>query len=61
MGTIKDVYEIVKELIQEAKRIQNQEVVSLAMDVQIKLFDLKEEIEQVKDENKLLKEDIRIL
>ncbi len=61
MGTIKDVYEILKDLMKEAKRLKNQEMISLAMDLQSMFFDFKEEIESVKDENKTLQEEIKKL
>ncbi len=61
MGTFKDLYDILKDLIQEAKKLKNQEIVLLSTEVQAKLFDFKEEIEDLKDENKKLKEEIKSL
>lgn len=61
MGVIKDAYDLLKDLMQEAKRIKNQEMVNMAMDLQSMFFDIKEEIENVKDENKELKEEIKML
>ena len=55
MGTLKDAYDILRDLIKEAKRLQNLEMISLSMDVQEKLFELREEMETLKDENKELK------
>lgn len=54
MGTVKDAYEILKDLILEAKKLKSQEMIALSMDVQEKLFDLKEEMENLKEENKEL-------
>jgi hypothetical protein len=56
MATLKDIYDIIKELRNLAKEIQNQEVSALVADIQDKYFDLKEELESIKDENKELKE-----
>lgn len=61
MGTIKDVYEVLKDLMQVAKEFKNQEMISLAMDLQSMFFEFKEEIENIKDENKTLKEEIEFL
>ena len=61
MGTFKDAYDILKDLMALAKKLKNQEMVSLAMDVQEKMFDLKEEIEALKDENKGLKEEVETI
>lgn len=55
MSTFKEIYDILKDLKNEAKRLKSQEMISLAMDVQEKLFELKDEIENVKEENKELK------
>ena len=58
MSAFKEIYDILKDLKNEAKRLQSQEMISLSMDVQEKLFDLRDEMEGVKAENKLLKEEI---
>ena len=58
MGTIKDVYDLLKDLMQEAKKLKNQEMISLAMGLQSMFFEFKEENEKLKDENKGLKEEI---
>lgn len=61
MGTFKDIYDILKDLMTEAKRLKNQEMITLSMDLQSMFFDFKEEIEKIKDENKVLKEEIECL
>lgn len=61
MGTIKDVYDVLKDLMSEAKKLKNQEMITLAMDLQSMFFDFKEEIETTKEENKLLKAEIEQL
>ena len=61
MGTFKDLYDILKDLIKEAKALKSQEMISLSMDVQEKLFEFKEEAENLKDENKRLKKEIKNL
>ena len=58
MSTFKDAYDILKDLISEAKKLNNQEMISLSMAVQEKLFELKDELETIKDENKNIKTEI---
>lgn len=58
MGTFKDIYDVLKDLMSEAKRLKNQEMISLAMDLQSMLFDFKEEIENIKEENNNLRREI---
>jgi len=58
MGTIKDFYDILKDLAGLAKDLKNQQVLELAMDLQAKYFEFKEENENLKDENKALKTEI---
>ena len=58
MSTFKDIYDILNDLISKAKKLKNQEMVSLSMNIQEKLFEFKEEIEIVKDENKELKNEL---
>ena len=43
MGTFKDAYDIIKDLLQAAKHVQNQEVVQLALNLQEKFFELRED------------------
>ena len=61
MSVFKEIYDILKDLKNEAKRLQSQEMLSLSMDVQEKLFEFKEEIENVKEENKTLREKLESL
>lgn len=55
MGAFKDTYEIIKDLLKAAKTVQNQEVVQLAMDLQEKFFELREDNEKLLGEIKELK------
>lgn len=55
MGAFKDTYDIIKDLLKAAKAVQNQEVVQLAMDLQEKFFELREDNEKLLDEIKDLK------
>ena len=61
MSAFKEIYDILKDLKDEAKRLKNQEMFSLAIDVQEKVFELKEEIEAIKAENKALTKEIEFL
>ena len=61
MGAFKDTYDIIKDLLKAAKNVQNQEVVQLAMDLQEKFFELREDNDKLLDEIKDLKEKIKIL
>ena len=47
MGAFKDTYDIIKDLLKAAKAVQNQEVVQLAMDLQEKFFELREDNEEL--------------
>ena len=55
MGAFKDTYDIIKDLLKAAKAVQNQEVVQLAMDLQEKFFELREDNQNLLDEVKALK------
>ena len=61
MGTLKDVYEIIKELKNLVNEYQNEEMSSKVIEIQEGFFDIREEIENIKDENRKLKETIREL
>lgn len=61
MGNIKDIYDILKDLIGQARKLKNQEVIDLAMDLQSLYFDFKEENENLKGENRVLKSEIERL
>ena len=58
MSALKDVYDIIKELLCLAKAAENQEMASLVVQIQEKYFDIREEIEDIKDENRNLKDTI---
>lgn len=63
MGSLKDIYDILKDLMNNAKTLQNQPMINLSMELQASFFELKEEIEKLKDENrelnKLLEKNIK--
>lgn len=58
MGAFKDTYDIIKDLLKAAKTVQNQEVVQLAMDLQEKFFELREDNDDL--EQKIKKLEARI-
>ena len=58
MGAFKDTYDIIKDLLHAAKSVQNKEVVQLAMDLQEKFFELREENQELSDRVKMLSETI---
>lgn len=58
MSAIKEVYDLVKELMTIASKAKNQEVVNLAMNLQSAIFDLREQQEQDKQEIKALQDRI---
>lgn len=58
MSYVTDIIAILKELREVAKSAKNQPMIDLAIEIQDKVFDLKNEIESVKDENKRLQEKI---
>lgn len=61
MGTFKDAYDIIKDLLQAAKHVQNQEVVQLALDLQEKFFELREENDDLSKQISDLEEHIALL
>ena len=61
MSALKDLYEIIKELLKAAKAVQNQEVVQFAMELQEKFFELREDNEKLTDEIKELKAKLEAL
>lgn len=61
MGTIKDIYEIIKELKNLAKDYQNQEIAEKVIEIQEEFFNYREELENLKNENRQLKERIEEL
>ncbi len=60
MGTVMDIYSLVKDLIKEAKEQKNLEIVEKLLDIQEFLFDLKEENETLKQRISELEESIII-
>ena len=52
MGTFKDIYDILKDLRKLAKESSNQPMMDLAVSIQDQLFDMNEEMQNLKDENK---------
>ena len=61
MGVAKDVYEIIKELKGMVKEYHNEEMSEKVVDIQNSFFELREEIETVKEENRGLKAKIKLL
>lgn len=55
MGTIKDIYDVIKESLRDlkdlAKKAKNQEMLELAMDIQDKIFEIKDQMQELKEEN----------
>ena len=60
MGTIKDIYDVVKDLRTLAKEANNQPMIELAVDIQDKLFDMREIMQDLKETNKDLVEKLKI-
>ena len=48
MGSVMDIYSLVKDLIKEAKERKNLEIVEKLLDIQEFLFDIREENEALK-------------
>lgn len=61
MGTLKDLYEIIKELKNLAKEYHNQAMAEKVIEIQEGFFDFREEMENLKDENRHLREKIKEL
>ena len=59
MGTLKDIYEIIKELKALVNEYQNEEMSGKVIEIQEGFFDIREELENIKEENRTLKETIR--
>lgn len=59
MGTLKDIYEIIKELKSLVNEYQNEEMSAKIIEIQEAFFDIREELENIKDENRNLKESIK--
>lgn len=61
MGTLKDIYEIIKELKSLVNTYQNEEMSGKVIEIQEGFFDIREEIENIKEENRQLRETIKQL
>ena len=61
MGSFKDFYDILKDLISLARKVKNQEVISLAMDLQEKFFELREDNDELNNQIKELNQKIEDL
>ena len=61
MGTLKDLYDIIKDLKGLAKKHNDNEMVEKVIDIQEGFFEMREQIEGVKEENRQLREKIREL
>ena len=61
MSAFKDFYDVLKDLIGLAKKAQNQEVVSMALDLQEKFFELREENDELNSKIKELTEKLNDL
>jgi len=64
MGTLKDIYEVVKDSLKNlkdlAKKMKNQEMLELAMDIQDKIFEIKDQMQELKETNLTLSNDLRV-
>ena len=66
MGSVMDIYSLVKDLIKEAKERKNLEIVEKLFDMQEYLFDIREENEALKqrisdlEETKILSDDLEL-
>lgn len=61
MSSFKDFYDILKDLISLAKKTKNQEVVLMALDLQEKFFELREDNDSLNEEIKTLKNKIQLI
>ena len=61
MSTLKDLYEIIKDLGGLAKKHNDNAMAEKVIDIQARLFEVREQIEEVKEENRQLKEKIKEL
>lgn len=59
MGTLKDIYEIIKELKTLVNEYQNEEMSGKVIEIQEGFFDIREELENIKEENRNLKEIVK--
>ena len=61
MSTLKDVYDIIKDLRILAKECSNQEMIDKSTEIQESFFEMREAIADLKDENRELKNQIKEL
>lgn len=61
MSALKDLYDIIKDLKGLAKKHNDNEMVEKVIDIQEGFFEMREQIEGVKEENRQLREKIREL
>lgn len=61
MGTVKNTYDIIKDLVSMAKSIRNHEMMQLAMDLQERYFESREEKDNLLKTISNLNEHIRLL
>ncbi len=63
MGNLKDIYDILKDSVKSlrdlAKKAKNQEMIDLAVDIQDKIFEVKDEIQNLKEKNSDLINDLK--
>lgn len=52
MGAVKDTYDIIKDLLGEARKLKNYEFVDMVLDIQQRFFDLNNENQELKRDNK---------
>lgn len=61
MGTLKDVYDIIKDLRALAKKHKDEEMAERIVEIQDAFFEFREELADLKDENRQLVEKIKQL
>ena len=59
MGTLKDIYDVIKDVKTLAKKHHDQEMSDKVIMIQESFFDIREEMEQLREENNVLKETIK--
>jgi hypothetical protein len=59
MSVFKELYDGLKDLVQLAQKLKNQDIMNLANDIQAKLFEFKDENETLRDENRELLEQLK--
>lgn len=51
MGAVKDTYDIIKDLLSEARKLKNYEFADMVLDIQQRFFDLNNENQELKRDN----------